>query len=398
MKQALSPMGLLCWPTMLAPWILSIGGGCASGTSVTPVGETTIEVTPRAALAAEQLLKHSKYREAVAAYDAYVRVSPGDLQALYNRAYALHQLGKMEEAEAGYRSVLERDPQAIDAAINLAACLQADQQHSRAEEVLVAVENGLGNEFEHPELLHSLAQTQRLQEKYEEASRTVRRLLTRFPKYVRGHELLAAIAIDQGEFNRAHTILANALKLGGEEAQSNPVIPLYHGLAFQAQGHKQQAFASFERALAIDASHIEARFRLGVFALHCGHYSLAAESLKLVKEAEPNYEVVLGYGFALRGLRRWREAAETLEEARALLANRLQHQDKEKEDGSILQELVVIYQLLGEWSIALRYADQYLLTVNRTCLDDEHDGFCGRYNGIKLMLKMGSGSAQSEGR
>ncbi|MEO1232271.1 MAG: hypothetical protein AAFZ18_25565, partial [Myxococcota bacterium] len=153
-----------------------------------------------------------------------------------------------------------------------------------------------------------------------------------------------------------------------------------------------RAMAAFKRAKAIDGEHAVANYNIGALALGHRDYDLAASSYETVSKSwRDNYDVVVGHGYALQGQGKLDEAASTLEKARTLLTKL--PTDRPQEDQQIILQLMVIYQNAEQPQKSLQYAEEYMKAEGLTCTEEDFDGFCGRYNGIKLMIQMAADAA-----
>lgn len=72
------------------------------------------------AVAADRALRLGRYDAALDFYQDILAQNSNDVTALLGRAIALQKLNRLDEAAAGYRAVLRRDPSNISAATNLA--------------------------------------------------------------------------------------------------------------------------------------------------------------------------------------------------------------------------------------------------------------------------------------
>ncbi len=81
-------------------------------------------------------------------------LNPGDLQARYNLAVSLQELGRVEEALAHYREVLVRNERHRAARVNLGACLR---RLGRTDEAVRVWRSGVAIDPDSPELRFNLA-------------------------------------------------------------------------------------------------------------------------------------------------------------------------------------------------------------------------------------------------
>jgi cytochrome c-type biogenesis protein CcmH len=112
--------------------------------------------------------------------------------------------------------------------------------------------------------------------------------LDRNPDDGRGWEVIAPIYLRLGRFEDAVKARRNALHLNGETAEREAA--LGESLVFAANGVvTSEAKAAFEKAVAGDASHVQARYFLGLAAEQDGdHVQAAATWRALIEGAAPN--------------------------------------------------------------------------------------------------------------
>jgi cytochrome c-type biogenesis protein CcmH len=105
--------------------------------------------------------------------------------------------------------------------------------------------------------------------------------LERRPDDGRGWEVIAPIYMRLGRFEDAATARRNALRLNGEAA-------LGEALVFAANGVvTADAKAAFDRAVALDATHVQARYFIGLAAEQDGDRNRAAEIWRALLAGAP---------------------------------------------------------------------------------------------------------------
>lgn len=357
---------------------------------VAPVAAKPKVKTPAEHLAdAQTALDAKQYDAAIKGYDAVLAKDPENTGVLYNRAYALQQAGRNGEAIDAYGKVLEIDPKSTDAAVNLGALLKAEGKTARAIEVTQkALE---GDEF-NGRLLNNLSVLLRNEKRYDEAVAAVRKLLMRDKENVDAYKNLSLIYYEQEKYALSQTILENALEMAKAQDRKDADIYVNLGMIYLAREENGKAMAAFKKAKEIQPDHPVANYNIASLALGHRDYGLAAESYATVSQAwKDNYDVVVGHGYALQGQGKLTEAATELERARTLLTKL--PTKRPEEDVQILYQLMVIYQGAEQPTKALEYGEMYMKAKGLTCGPDDYDGFCGRYNGIKLMIEMAAEAA-----
>jgi cytochrome c-type biogenesis protein CcmH len=110
--------------------------------------------------------------------------------------------------------------------------------------------------------------------------------LSRHPDDRRGWEVIAPVYLRLGRFDDAVKARRNALRLNGASAEREAA--LGEALVFAANGVvTAEAKAAFERAIALDANRVEARYFLGLAAEQDGDYRQAAATWRALLAAAP---------------------------------------------------------------------------------------------------------------
>jgi cytochrome c-type biogenesis protein CcmH len=110
--------------------------------------------------------------------------------------------------------------------------------------------------------------------------------LSHHPEDGRGWEVIAPVYLRLGRLDDAVKARRNALRLNGATAQREAA--LGEALVFAANGVvTAEAKAAFERAIALDADRVEAKYFLGLAAEQDGDYSQAAATWRALLEAAP---------------------------------------------------------------------------------------------------------------
>ena len=139
-----------------------------------------------------------------------------------------------------------------------------------------------------------------------------------------------------------------------------------------------------------------ANYNIGALALGHRDYKMAAKAYDVCTKAWPErYDVWASLGYAYQGLQEFATAESHLARSRKLLVGQAQavaqgplKQKLAKEDEQMLFQLVSTAQGASQNQKALAYAEEYLKLKGMSCGEEDYDGFCGRYNGIKLTIQM----------
>lgn len=383
----------------------SIWAGACLALGAVACGGSTPEVKPAAAVApqpkvksasdyaadAESAMESGSYAAAVKAWDAVLARDPDNAGVMYNRAFALEQTGDLDAAATAYRKALAADPSNVDAAINLGAVLKEKGELDRAIEV---TEKALESDEFNSRLLNNLSVLRREKGDYAGAIAAVRKLLMRDKENIDAYKNLSLVYYDQKKYRLAETVLGNALKLAEKKKVEDPDIYVNMGMIALAREENGKAMAFFKKAKTIDADHPVANYNIGSLALGHRDYNLAADSYATVSQSwKDNYDVVVGYGYALQGKGELDQAASELVRARTLLAK--SPAERPGEESNILLQLVAINQSNEEYAKALEYANEYMKLEGVTCGPEDYEGFCGKLVGIKTMIEMGAAEEEA---
>jgi protein O-GlcNAc transferase len=269
-----------------------------------------------------------------------------DLKTMAEQAVALHQQGKLVEAEALYLQILEADPALFGPRYYLGILrLQQGRNEEACDYLGVALKifpDDLGALMHYGMALRAAGRPEDAVEMFDRAlamqpsmaeglyNRGVALAdLQRFEMAVESYdralvvqpEMLAAM-VNRGVALAAMQRFDDAIA-GYDRVLAmqpgNAVALVHRGLAHRAQGRPAQALADYDRALTINPAHDEAHYNRGVALLDLER---AAEALAAFEAAMPGYrgnaEMLNNRGVALWNLKRPAEALESYERALAI--------------------------------------------------------------------------------
>jgi protein O-GlcNAc transferase len=228
------------------------------------------------------------------------------------QAVALHQQGRLAEAENIYASILKARPDHFDA-LHLLGVLK----HQRGEnaEALRLIAAALTVKPDSPEALSNHGLVLRALKRNQEALASYDRALAIRPDYADVLNNRGNVLMDFRRFEEALSGFERALaiKPGYAEAHHN------RGLALQALDRHQEALASFERALAIKPGYAEALYNRGLSLQVLNRHEQALASHERALAIKPDYaEALNANGVALRALDRHQEALASYDRALAI--------------------------------------------------------------------------------
>ncbi|HKW81161.1 MAG TPA: tetratricopeptide repeat protein [Casimicrobiaceae bacterium] len=196
-------------------------------------------------------------------------------------ALAQHKAGRLAEAEALYRRILEQDPANADA-------------------------------------LHLMGVVQHQQGRFPAAVETILRSIAANPDHPGGHLNLGLALQKLRRFDEALASYDRALEL----RPRYPEALLNRGNALRDMRRYDDALASYQRALSLRPDYVEALLNLGNTERDAGRYEQALQSFDRALSARPGYlEAHLNRGDALQELKRHEEALASYDRALALKAD-----------------------------------------------------------------------------
>jgi tetratricopeptide (TPR) repeat protein len=232
------------------------------------------------------------------------------------QAVALHQQGRLDEAERLYRQAIAAAPRDFDA-LHLLGMLEL--QRGRHADATSFLDRAIAIEAGHPFAQFHLACA--LHE------------LKRLPEAV------------------AHYDRAVALKPDFAEAFNN------RGNALRALGRREEALASFDRAVALKPDFLLAQYNRGNLLRDLGRYDAALASCDRALALKPDFvEALHNRGFVLAELKRYAEALASYDRVLALKPDYVEALDSR---GNLLRKLDRHDEALASYARALALRPNY---------------------------------------
>ena len=275
--------------------------------------KTSLQDTFKQAFALHQA---GRLQQAETLYRRILTTQPDNPQALHYLGILAHQLGKNEIAAELINKALNCSPDYVDAHINLGITLKAQ---AKLDEAVASFQRALtlkpGNVLAH----YNLGNTFKEQGKPDEAIICYRQALAVKPDYVEAYYNLGNILNDQGkpaeaaacyrqvlilkpEYAEAYSNLGNVLK--GQEkleeavdcfqralilAPDDALIHYNLGNTLKDQGQLDEAVASFQRALTLKPDFAEAHHALGLLFREFGKMDDAIACYRKALSLKPDY-------------------------------------------------------------------------------------------------------------
>ena len=275
----------------------------AASASIVEEAPTPAPETPTESAARE------RFAEAIAAFDAgdYARAeegfrevlkkAPQSLNAQFNLGVIAERPGQLAQAQEAYEKVRLLEPGHVPTLLNLGRLYRTQEKYAEA---IALYETGLkapGREHE-SSLLNNLTVAYRLAGKHEQAEATARRVLARHPDDAEAYKNLALVYYDQGKYRLAELVLANARKLD----EKDPGIYNNLGMIYLKMEDRARALAQFQKAVSLDERFAPGHLNIGAMALAWRDYTGAERSFAKAVELEPgSHEAWLYYAYALDG-------------------------------------------------------------------------------------------------
>ncbi len=232
------------------------------------------------------------------------------LQARFDKAVALHQAGKLQQAESIYRTVLRSMPHNEQVLSNLGAIYIALGKVEKAEMML---RRALKHKPDFPMALTNLGMVLSERAKYDEAEDVYRRLIAQQPSAADAHFNLATLLYDRRRFDDALAHFEKATSLNPRFANSRFNL----GNCYRELGRISEAVDAYKMALELQPGHSGAQINLATVMRDQGNFDEALRRYRYVLKNEPhNYIARVNLGETLLDLEQ--AAAALLEFERAI--------------------------------------------------------------------------------
>jgi len=272
------------------------------------------------------------------------------LAAQVQQALALHQQGRLSEAEAAYQSVLRQQPGHFDALHFLGVIALQNGQTLRAIDLITqALTHDRSNAFAYSNLGSAYQKLGR----YPEAIARFERALVLQPDFVEALSNLGNTLRDAGRREDALASYNRALALKPDR----PDVLANRGNVLRELRRFDEALGDFDRGLALDPQSAVLLFNRANVRFDLGRFDDALADYDAALAIAPDYCLAISHrGSALRALKRYDEALAAIDQALLLqpdsaeiLTNR----------GDTLGELGRYAQALSDYDRALALKQAY---------------------------------------
>ncbi len=223
-----------------------------------------------------------------------------------------HRAGRLAQAEALYRAILEAEPAHDEALHRLGVLVHQRGQPMRAIELL---SQALALRPDSVEAHYNLGVVLDGLGRLEAAAASYHRALELRPAFAEAHYNLGVLQDKQGRWDGAIASFRRAIEIRPDLAEVHNNL----GAVLKKQGWLDEAIASFERALQLHPDYAEAHNNLGVVFDEQGRWDEAIASFECALQLHPDYaEAHNNLGVVMDGLGRLEEASASFHRALAL--------------------------------------------------------------------------------
>ncbi|MGA8148514.1 MAG: tetratricopeptide repeat protein, partial [Gallionellaceae bacterium] len=266
-----------------------------------------------------------------------------------------HQAGRLPEAEAIYRQILQVEPGHPDA-LHLLGMLA--HQVGRKEIAVELIGKAIKVNPSEPMYHNNLGMALETQGKLDAAAECFCKALLLKPGYAKAHFNLGNILRAQGKLDAAVASYNNAILCQPDYAEAHNNL----GNAFKDQGKLDEAVEHYHTALALKPDYAEAHNNLGNARKDQGRLDEAVEHYKMAIVFQPGYaEAHNNLGNAFKDLKQLDAALASYSKAIAIKPD---HADAYFNQGNVLKELNQLDSVLASYdkAIAIKpdYAEAYI--------------------------------------
>ena len=247
--------------------------------------------------------KEGKLEEAKKLYNSILEVEPNHLDANNNLGVALNRLGKLDEAEICFKKVINLNPNMAEAHNNLGRILLEINKLSEAEASFIKAAT---LKPDYLSAYYNLGVTLIKLQKFQKAEAILKKALELKPDHLNAQYSLGVVLHNLNKLDEAIICFKKTLemKLDHFEAQYSL------GISLLATGKLDNAEASFKEVLKIKPDSFDAHNALGNIYLELGRLEEAKASLRKALKINPNYDLALyNLGLTLFTLKEYKSAA-----------------------------------------------------------------------------------------
>jgi tetratricopeptide (TPR) repeat protein len=270
--------------------------------------------------------------------------------SLFDEGLALHQAGRLADAEKTYYQVLEIQPDHFDGLHLLGVIFHQRGNHAQAvRQIDVALTKRPNSSV----ALNSRGVALKELKRFEEALASFDRALTLQPNYAEAHSNRGVALHELKRFEEALASLDRALTLRPDYAEAL----FNHGVTLNDLKRFEEALSSYNRALALRPDYAEALSNRGATLKELKRFEEALASYDRALTVRPDFaETLSNRGVALKELARFEEALASYDQA---LTVRPDYAEALSNRGATLHELARFEEALASYDRALTIRPNY---------------------------------------
>ena len=220
---------------------------------------------------------------ALFANETVSRLDPQDAIALYNLSNTLKELGRLDDAEAGFRNSILLKPDFAEAYLNLGVLLQESGRFLDAE---ASYRKAIAANSSYAQLHNNLGNVLRELDRFEDAEACYINAITLNPEYVEAHSNLGIALQNLGRMHDAEACYQKAIALKPDFAQAHYNL----GVVLQESSRFIEAKDCYSKAIALRANYYEARYNRGIVLLALGDVMAALQEAIDLIELKPTID------------------------------------------------------------------------------------------------------------
>jgi predicted O-linked N-acetylglucosamine transferase (SPINDLY family) len=270
----------------------------------------------------------------------------------FNTALEHHRAGRLQEAEALYRQILQAQPNYPDALHLLGVIAHQVGQHHTAVDF---INRAIGLNPNVAEFHNNIGEAYRALDKLEEATGHYRQAMTLKPTYAEPFNNLGIVLSLRGQTEEAVAQYRRALALAPANAETHYNL----GNALKGLGRLEEAAASYRQAVTLKPTFAEAYNNLGFALQEQGKLEEAVVHYQRAVALKPTYaEAYNNLGAVLQGLGQVENAMAQYQRALALKPDfAMAHNNL----GSVLKEQGKLEEAVASYRQALALKPDYAL-------------------------------------
>jgi protein O-GlcNAc transferase len=224
------------------------------------------------------------------------------LQNILRKAFALHQAGHLQGAEALYRQILRAYPNHPEALHCLGLLAHEVGKDGIAAELM---SHALAVRPDFAEARYNLGNVLEELNKKGEAAESYRQAIAQRPDYVEAHYNLGILLQAQGKPDESVKSFRRVIALKPDFAEAYNNL----GIALQTLGKVDEAVVSYRRAIGLKTDYAAGYNNLGILLQSMGKLEEAVENFRQALSLKPDYAAALSnLGIALKDLGKLEEA------------------------------------------------------------------------------------------